>query len=83
MCEYKYRLNDPPNLHIRSTKEVIGFHILSYIGEIGHAEDFQFDSEICAYNTCSWILQLMVRQKSDHFTSPDQGNRPGRTSICR
>ena len=51
--EYKYRMTDPQNPHLRSTKEVIGYHILSNDGEIGHADDFLFDDE-------SWHIQYML-----------------------
>lgn len=51
--EYKYRQNDPQNPHLRSTKEVIGYHILANDGEIGHAYDFLFDDE-------SWRIQYML-----------------------
>ncbi len=56
--EYKYRLNDPQNPHLRSTKEVIGYHILANDGEIGHAEDFLIDSE-------TWRIQYMLVDTSN------------------
>jgi len=58
MWEYKYRLNDPQNMHLRSTKEVIGYHILAMDGEIGHAEDFLLDSD-------TWRIQYMLVDTSN------------------
>jgi uncharacterized protein YrrD len=51
--EYKYRSEDPQNPHLRSTKEVTGYHILANDGEIGHVADFLFDNE-------SWQIRYML-----------------------
>jgi hypothetical protein len=39
--------------HIRSTREVIGYHIAALDGELGHVEDFIVDDE-------TWIIRYMV-----------------------
>jgi hypothetical protein len=39
--------------HLRSTKEVMGYHIQAIDGEIGHVEDFLVDDE-------SWAIHYMV-----------------------
>jgi hypothetical protein len=39
--------------HLRSTKEVMGYHIQATDGEIGHVEDFLVDDE-------SWAIHYMV-----------------------
>ncbi|MBD3305031.1 PRC-barrel domain containing protein [candidate division KSB3 bacterium] len=39
--------------HLRSTQEVIGYHIQATDGEIGHVEDFLADDEV-------WIIRYMV-----------------------
>jgi len=51
--EYRNKRDDTQNPHLRSTKEVIGYHILANDGEIGHAYDFLFDDE-------SWCIQYML-----------------------
>lgn len=44
--------------HLRSTKEVIGYHIEAQDGEIGHVEDFIIDDE-------SWAIRYMVVDTSN------------------
>ncbi len=44
--------------HLRSTKEVIGYHIEARDGEIGHVEDFIIDDE-------SWAVRYMVVDTSN------------------
>jgi hypothetical protein len=39
--------------HLRSTREVIGYHIQARDGEIGHVEDFIADDQ-------TWAIQYMV-----------------------
>jgi hypothetical protein len=39
--------------HLRSTKQVIGYHIQATDGEIGHVEDFVFDDE-------TWTIRYLV-----------------------
>lgn len=46
----KERKGDP---HLRSTREVIGYHIQATDGEIGHVDDFVVDDE-------SWAIRYMV-----------------------
>jgi len=41
------------DVHLRSSKEVIGYHIQARDGEIGHIEDFLVDDE-------SWIIRYLV-----------------------
>lgn len=45
--------NDEEDPHLRSTREVIGYHIQARDGEIGHVEDFILSDE-------SWDIQYMV-----------------------
>jgi sporulation protein YlmC with PRC-barrel domain len=42
-----------PDPHLRSTKEVVGYHIQATDGEIGHVEDFIIDDE-------TWIVRYLV-----------------------
>lgn len=42
-----------PDLHLRSTKEVMKYHIRAMDGEIGHLEDFIVDDEI-------WAIRYLV-----------------------
>jgi sporulation protein YlmC with PRC-barrel domain len=49
---------DTRDTHLRSTKEVIGYHIQAEDGEIGHVQDFLFDDE-------TWRIQHMVVDTSD------------------
>lgn len=44
------RAGDP---HLRSTREVIGYHIQATDGEIGHVDDFVVDDEV-------WVIRYMV-----------------------
>jgi hypothetical protein len=39
--------------HIRSTNEIIGYHIAALDGEVGHVEDFIVDDE-------TWVIRYMV-----------------------
>jgi hypothetical protein len=39
--------------HLRSTEEVIGYHIVGLDGEVGHVEDFIADDK-------NWVIQYMV-----------------------
>lgn len=56
--EYGNKRDDTQNQHLRSTKEVIGYHILAKDGEIGHAEDFLFDDE-------SWRIKYLLVDTSN------------------
>ena len=56
--EYGNKRDDTQNPHLRSTKEVIGYHILAKDGEIGHAEDFLFDDE-------SWRIKYLLVDTSN------------------
>jgi uncharacterized protein YrrD len=49
---------DQHDTHLRSTREVVGYHIRAKDGEIGHAEDFLFDDE-------SWRIQSMLVDTSN------------------
>lgn len=42
-----------PDPHLRSTREVVGYHIQAKNGEIGHVEDFIVDDE-------AWAIRYMV-----------------------
>ncbi len=44
---------ETPDPHLRSTREVIGYHIQAPRGELGHVEDFIVDDE-------AWIIRYMV-----------------------
>jgi hypothetical protein len=44
---------DPDKSHLRSTKEVTGYHINAADGEIGHVEDFILDDS-------TWTLRYVV-----------------------
>jgi hypothetical protein len=43
----------PPDPHLRSTREVIGYHIQARDGEIGHVDDFIVDDE-------NWIIRYLI-----------------------
>jgi hypothetical protein len=43
----------PEKSHLRSVKEVIGYHIQATDGDIGHVEDFVVDDEV-------WALRYVV-----------------------
>jgi sporulation protein YlmC with PRC-barrel domain len=43
----------PEDMHLRSTKEVAGYHIQAKDGSIGHVKDFIFDDE-------SWAIRYLV-----------------------
>jgi sporulation protein YlmC with PRC-barrel domain len=45
--------NEPGDPHLRSTKEVIGYHIRARDGEIGHVEDFVVNDE-------TWTIHFVV-----------------------
>ncbi|MGB8542717.1 MAG: PRC-barrel domain-containing protein [Candidatus Acidiferrales bacterium] len=45
--------NAPTETHLRSTREVTGYHIKAIDGEIGHLEDFLFDDE-------SWEIRYAI-----------------------
>jgi hypothetical protein len=47
------REREGEDLHLRSTKEVIDYHINATDGEIGHAQDFVVEDD-------SWIIRYMV-----------------------
>jgi sporulation protein YlmC with PRC-barrel domain len=49
---------DTRDTHLRSTKEVLGYHIQAEDGEVGHVQDFLFDDE-------SWHIHYMVVDTSD------------------
>jgi len=42
-----------PDAHLRSTREVDGYHLMARDGEIGHIEDFLFDDE-------SWQIRYAI-----------------------
>lgn len=44
---------EEPNLHLRSSREVIGYHIQALDGEIGHVETFLVDE-------ANWRIQYLV-----------------------
>ena len=44
---------DPEDNHLRSIKEVLGYHIQATDGEVGHVEDFVVDDE-------TWALRYVV-----------------------
>lgn len=44
---------DRPDPHLRSTREVTGYHIQARDGQIGHVEDFTVDDE-------TWIIRYLV-----------------------
>lgn len=45
--------NPSPDAHLRSTREVIGYHVMARDGKIGHIEDFLFDDE-------SWQIRYAI-----------------------
>ena len=45
--------NEPGDLHLRSTREVIGYHLEALDGPIGHIEDFLMDDD-------TWAIQYLV-----------------------
>ncbi len=50
--------NDSQDTHLRSTKEVIGYHVHALDGEIGHIQDFLFEER-------AWHIDHMVVDTSD------------------
>ncbi len=50
--------NGGPGAHLRSTREVIGYHIMATDGEIGHIEDFLFDDD-------TWKIRYAVADTSN------------------
>lgn len=52
------RNNGSEDAHLRSTLEVIGYHLLATDGEIGHVEDFLFDDE-------SWKIRYAIVDTSN------------------
>lgn len=50
------------DVHLRSIREVIGYHIEASDGEIGHVEDFIVNDE-------SWALEAMVADIPNWFTA--------------
>ncbi len=51
--EYEDKEEEGLNLHLRSTRKVMGYHIHAKDGDIGHVEDFIVDDE-------EWILRYLV-----------------------
>ncbi len=49
---------NPQDTHLRSTKEVIGYHVHALDGEIGHLQDFHFDER-------TWHIDYLVVDTSD------------------
>ncbi|MGQ9572218.1 MAG: PRC-barrel domain-containing protein [Dehalococcoidia bacterium] len=51
--EEEARRRESEDPHLRSVKEVTGYHIQATDGEIGHVEDFILDDE-------DWVIRYMV-----------------------
>ncbi len=64
------RQDDP---HLRSTRQVTGYHIHATDGEIGHVEDFIVDDEIWAVRFLVWIPATGCRGRKFFY-------RPGGSS---
>lgn len=50
--------NEGRGAHLRSTREVIGYHIMATDGEIGHIEDFLFDDD-------TWKIRYAIADTSN------------------
>lgn len=48
----------PPDAHLRSTREVAGYHVSAIGGEIGHVEDFLFDDK-------TWEIRYVIIDTSN------------------
>ena len=48
----------PVNTHLRSAKELIGYHVRATDNEVGHIVDFMFDDE-------SWEIRYLAVDMSD------------------
>lgn len=53
MLRYERELKDIESCHLRSAKEVIGYHIEGIDSGVGHVDDLIMDA-------CSWTIQWMV-----------------------
>ncbi len=51
--ELKHKEEQPEKSHVRSVKEVTGYHIQATDGEIGHVEEFILDDQ-------AWTLRYLV-----------------------
>jgi hypothetical protein len=79
------RQGDP---HLRSAREVAGYHIQAQDGEIGHVEDFIVDDEawIIRYvvvDTRNWLPGRRVLLAPDWFVSFDWHESMARTGVSK
>jgi hypothetical protein len=65
---------DTHDTHLRSAKEVIGYHIHAQDGEIGHASDFLFNVE-------SWQIQYLVVDTSNWWFGKQVIIQPSRVKA--
>ena len=63
--------NDP---HLRSTRQVTGYHIHATDGEIGHVEDFIVDDE-------NWTIRFLVVDTTTGFRGRKFFSRPNGSIV--
>lgn len=82
------RQKDGADAHLRSAKEIIGYHVEAKDGPIGHVEDLLFDEEswaICyiVMNTRNWLPGKHVIIPPRHFTEPSWAEQKISVDLTR
>lgn len=81
-------LEDPERSHLRSVKEVTGYHIRAADGEIGHVEDFiandtTWSIPFMAIDTRNWLPGRKVLVAPDWITSMNWADRHVAVDLTR
>ncbi len=74
--------------HLRSIREVTGYHVHASDGAIGHVEDFVVDARqwvirFVMIDTRNWLPGRKVLVAPNWFTGVDWGQREARTDLTR
>jgi uncharacterized protein YrrD len=80
MREREARQENGADAHLRSAREVIGYHVEAQDGPIGHIEDLLFDEDSWAIryvvmNTRNWLPGKHVVISPQRFTEPSWSER--------
>ena len=79
---------EPDSTHLRSAKEISGYHIQALDGEIGHVEDFLFDGSTwkiryLVIDTSNWIGGRTVLVSPDWVRRVDWDSREIHVDMSR
>jgi hypothetical protein len=61
---------EPEDVHLRSVREVTGYHVMAIGGEIGHVEDFLFDGK-------TWEIRYVIIDTRNFWAGKRVLVRPG------